>query len=120
MIAIEPNPYMYAGLRKRAARRGVALENRGVTGDAIDLGDQSADAVISSLLLCTVADPARVVGEIRRILRPGGRYAVPEHVAAPEGSLLRGIQHAVRGPWAWVFEGCSCERDLAAVIGAAG
>jgi hypothetical protein len=39
---------------------------------------------------------------------------------APEGSLLHGIQHAVRQPWAWVFEGCSCERDLAAVIGAAG
>ena len=86
----------------------------------MDLDDQSVDAVISSLLLCTVADPERVVGEIRRILRPGGRYAFLEHVAAPEGTRLRGIQHAVRRPWAWVFEGCSCERDLAAVIGAAG
>jgi len=120
MIAIEPNPYMHAGLRKRAARRGVDVEIRGVTGDAIDLDDQSADAVISSLLLCTVADSERVVGEIRRVLRPGGRYAFLEHVAAPEGTRLRRIQHAVRRPWAWVFEGCSCERDLAAVIGAAG
>ena len=39
---------------------------------------------------------------------------------APDGTLLRWIQHAVRRPWAWVFEGCSCERDLAAVIRAAG
>jgi SAM-dependent methyltransferase len=78
------------------------------------------DAVISSLLLCTVADPGRVVAEIRRILRPGGKYAFLEHVVAPEGSLLRRIQHGVRRPWTWVFEGCSCERDLAAVIHAAG
>jgi SAM-dependent methyltransferase len=120
VIAIEPNPYMHGGLHKRAARRGVDLEIHSVAGDAIDLDDQSADAVISSLLLCTVTDPERVVGEIRRILRPGGRYAFLEHVAAPEGTRLRGIQHAVRRPWAWVFEGCSCERDLAAVIGAAG
>jgi SAM-dependent methyltransferase len=120
MIAIEPNPYMHGGLQKRAARRGIDVEIHSVTGDAIDLDDQSVDAVISSLLLCTVADPERVVGEIRRILRPGGRYAFLEHVAAPDGTLLRGIQHALRRPWAWVFEGCSCERDLAAVIGAAG
>ena len=120
VIAVEPNPYMHGGLQKRAARRGVDLEVHSVPGDAIDLDDQSVDAVISSLLLCTVADPERVVGEIRRILRPGGRYAFLEHVAAPEGSPLRGIQHALRRPWAWVFEGCSCERDLAAVIGGAG
>jgi SAM-dependent methyltransferase len=120
LIAIEPNPYMHGGLLTRAARRGIDVEIRSVAGDAIDLDDQSVDCVISSLLLCTVADPDRVVSEIRRILRPGGRYAFLEHVVAPEGSRLRGIQHAVRQPWAWVFEGCSCERDLAAVIGAAG
>ena len=120
VIAVEPNPYMHGGLHKRAARRGIDLEIHSVPGDAMDLDDQSVDAVISSLLLCTVADPERVVGEIRRILRPGGRYAFLEHVAAPEGTPLRRIQHAVRRPWAWVFEGCSCERDLAAVIRAAG
>jgi len=120
LTAIEPNPYMHGALQKRAARHGIGVEIRGTTGDAIDLDDQSVDAVISSLLLCTVADPGQVVSEIRRILRPGGRYAFLEHAAAPDGTVLRGIQRAVRRPWAWVFEGCSCERDLAAVIRAAG
>jgi SAM-dependent methyltransferase len=120
VIAIEPNAYMHGGLRRRAARYGIDLEIRSVVGDAIDLGDRSVDAVISSLLLCTVAEPERVVAEIRRVLRPGGRYSLLEHVAAPEGTLLRGIQRAVRRPWAWTFEGCSCERDLASVINAAG
>jgi len=39
---------------------------------------------------------------------------------APGSTFLRGIQRAVRRPWAWVFEGCSCERDLAVVIRDAG
>jgi SAM-dependent methyltransferase len=120
VIAIEPNIYMHSRLRTRAARYGIDLEIRGVAGDAIDLDDQSADVVISSLLLCTVTDPDRVVAEIRRILRPGGRYAFLEHVAAPDGTALRRIQHAVRRPWSWTFEGCSCERDLATVIDTAG
>jgi len=120
LTAIEPNPYMHDALQRRAARRGIGVQIRSVTGDAIDLDDQSTDAVISSLVLCTVADPGQVLSEIRRILRPGGRYVFLEHTAAPDGTFLRAIQRAVRRPWGWVFEGCSCERDLAAVIRAAG
>jgi SAM-dependent methyltransferase len=120
LIAVEPNPHMHRQLKRRAARRGIEIEVHSVTGDVTGLADRSVDAVISSLLLCTVADPGRVVAEIRRILRPGGRYAFLEHVAAPDGTLLRGIQQAARRPWAWAFEGCSCERDLAAVIASAG
>jgi ubiquinone/menaquinone biosynthesis C-methylase UbiE len=78
------------------------------------------DAVISSLVLCTVTDPAAVVSEVHRVLRPGGRYAFLEHVAAPEGTALRRLQRATRRPWSWAFEGCSCERDLGSVIEDAG
>jgi ubiquinone/menaquinone biosynthesis C-methylase UbiE len=120
LIAVEPNPHMHRALLRRAARYGIGIEIRNATADAIDLDDQSVDAVISSLLLCTVADPERVLSEIRRVLRPGGKYAFLEHVAAPSCSRLRRLQHAVRRPWAWAFEGCSCERELAAVIRAVG
>jgi len=120
LIAIEPNPYMQAPLRRAAAKRGIGLELRDVTGEKIDLPDASADAVISSLVLCTVDNPVQVVAEARRILRPGGKFSFAEHVAARDGTLTRRVQHLVRRPWAWVFEGCSCERDLASVIKGAG
>lgn len=120
LIAVEPNPHMHSMLRRAAARNGVELEIRDVVGERIDLPDASADAVISSLVLCTVSDPAQVVAEVRRILRPGGRYAFVEHVAAREGSFTRGVQRLVRRPWSWVFEGCSCERNLETVLDAAG
>jgi len=120
LIAIEPNRYMHARLRRAAAKRGVDLEIRDVVAERIDLPDSSADAVISSLVLCTVEDPAAVLAEVRRVLRPGGRFSFAEHVVAREHTPTRWVQRALREPWAWVFEGCSCERDLASVIESAG
>jgi SAM-dependent methyltransferase len=120
LIAIEPNPYMHARLRRAARRRGVELEIRSVVGERIDLPDSSTEAVISSLVLCTVSDPAAVLAEIRRILLPGGRFSFAEHVAAKPRTPTRWAQRILRRPWAWVFEGCSCERDLTSLIASAG
>lgn len=120
LVAVEPNPAMHAGLRARADRARVTLELHPTVAECIDLPDESVDAVISSLVLCTVPDPAAAVAEVFRVLRPGGRYAFLEHVAAPDGTALRRLQRAVRRPWGWFFEGCSCERDLRAVIEGAG
>jgi SAM-dependent methyltransferase len=120
LVAIEPNPYMHGQLRRAACKRHIDVEIRTVVGERIDLPDNSADAVISSLVLCTMTDPAQVIAEIRRILRPGGLYSFIEHVVAPSGTPTRWVQHALRRPWTWVFEGCSCERDLASAIKSAG
>jgi ubiquinone/menaquinone biosynthesis C-methylase UbiE len=120
LVAVEPNPHMHAALRRNAQRRSIELEIKSVVGEAIDLPDQSTDAVISSLVLCSVSDPSRVISEVRRILRPGGRFCFVEHVAAPKGTPTRAIQRLLRRPWAWAFEGCSCERDLEGVIRSAG
>lgn len=120
VLAIEPNPAMHGRLRARAARHEISLELHDVVGEHLDLPDASADMVVSSLVLCTVEDPARVLAEVLRVLRPGGRYAFVEHVSAGGRPVLRRIQRLVRRPWAWVFEGCSCERNLSDVIASAG
>jgi SAM-dependent methyltransferase len=120
LIAVEPNPAMHDRLRAQAERARVDLELHSTVAERLDLPDASVDAVISSLVLCTVTDPAAVVSEVHRILRPGGRYAFLEHVAAPDGTALRHLQRALRRPWSWAFEGCSCERDLRTVVEDAG
>lgn len=120
LVAIEPNRYMHSQLQAAAYRAGVRLDLRDRLADQTGLADHSADTVISSLVLCTVQDPVAVLGEIRRILRPGGTFRFLEHVVAGNGTPTRAVQRILRRPWAWTFEGCSCERDLEHYIRAAG
>ncbi|UQU66889.1 class I SAM-dependent methyltransferase [Couchioplanes caeruleus] len=120
LIAIEPNSAMHGRLRAAAERRGVRLDLRDRVAERTGLPDADADAVISSLVLCTVKDPAAVLAEVRRVLRPGGTFRFVEHVAARNGTPTRALQRALRRPWAWTFEGCSCERDLAGLLRGAG
>jgi ubiquinone/menaquinone biosynthesis C-methylase UbiE len=120
LVAIEPNRYMHDRLRAAARHRGIQLELRESTAERTGLPDCSADAVISSLVLCTVQSPDAVLAEIRRILRPGGTFRFAEHVVAKRGTPTRALQRILRRPWAWTFEGCSCERDLESAVRAAG
>lgn len=120
LVAVEPNPAMHRRLRRAADRSGVLLDLHEVAAEHTHLPDASAEVVLSSLVLCSVADPGQVLAEVRRVLRPGGRFVFVEHVAAAEGTVLRRLQRLVRGPWGWVFEGCSCERDLATMVRSAG
>ncbi len=120
LVAVEPNRYMHARLRSAAARRGVRLDLRERMAETTGLPTAGADTVISSLVLCTVTDPDAVLAEVRRILRPGGTFRFVEHVCAPAGTATRLAQRALRRPWAWTFEGCSCERDLEAAVRRAG
>ena len=120
LVAVEPNPPMHRRLRTAAERRGVHLDLRERSAVDTGLPDHGVDTVISSLVLCTVTDPAAVLAEVRRILRPGGTFRFVEHVAARSGTPTRWLQRVLRRPWGWTFEGCSCERDLAASLRAAG
>jgi SAM-dependent methyltransferase len=120
LVAVEPNRYMYPQLAWAAHRQGITLDLRRKMADRTGLPDQSVESVISSLVLCTVPDPVAVLAEIRRILVPGGTFRFVEHVVAERGSVTRAAQRVFRRPWAWTFEGCSCERDLEHDIRAAG
>ncbi|MFZ7128687.1 MAG: class I SAM-dependent methyltransferase [Desulfobacterales bacterium] len=111
LLAVEPKGTMHPLLRRNARRYGIRLEIRAVKGEAIDLPDACVDAVVGTLVLCSVDTPSRVVQEIRRILRPGGRYVFLEHVAAPPGTVLGGIQNRLHKPWHWLFQGCHLNRS---------
>lgn len=120
LVAIEPNPHMHPALARTAAARGVTLEVRATGAEATGLPSASVDAVVCTLVLCTVPDPAAALAEVRRILRPGGRLLLLEHVAAPRGTHLARLQRLLRRPWLWAFEGCDLDRHTVDTIRAAG
>ena len=119
IIAVEPDPYML----ERARRRAEALE-RAVTflpdaAESLSLETASVDAVLATLVLCTVDDPARALREIRRVLRPGGRLLFLEHVRLDHPVWGR-VQDVVTPLWRSLCAGCHPNRDTVAAIRRAG
>jgi ubiquinone/menaquinone biosynthesis C-methylase UbiE len=120
LIALEPSLAMHDRLRQRCEAVGLEVTVLPTGAEAIPLPDDSVDEVICSLVLCTVHDPAQALREVRRVLRPGGRFRFVEHVAAPRPGLRRAIQRAIRRPWGWLFEGCRPDRHTPTLIEQAG
>jgi SAM-dependent methyltransferase len=87
--------------------------------DRLPVDDASFDAVVSSLVLCSVPDPAAALAEVHRVLRLGGRFFFWEHVRG-DGGLAR-VQGALDAAgWPFFGGGCHVGRDTAAAIAGAG
>jgi ubiquinone/menaquinone biosynthesis C-methylase UbiE len=119
-IGLEPNVHMLRYLKEEASRLGINAEIRAGLAERIDLPDASVDAVVSTMVLCSVDDVARTLAQIQRVLRPGGRFVFIEHIAAPRGTPLRRIQRMIRPIWRCVGDNCHPDRETDRAIEAAG
>lgn len=114
--AVEPDPAMVRRLVPVLPANATVHQ---VGAEVIPLPDGSADTVLATLTLCTVDDLDAVAGEIRRVLRPGGRVLVLEHVRS-SSPRTAAWQRRLRGPWRWFGAGCNPDRDTAAALAGAG
>lgn len=107
---VEPNPHMHRYLRREAERLGMNVTL--VEGSAMDLPfeDGSFDAVVGTLVLCSVPDPDRVLAEVKRVLKPGGTYRFVEHVQAEPGSRTARVQRFIKPIWHCCADGCHVDR----------
>lgn len=115
LVVTEPDD----GMRDRLARRlPPTAEVRPDPAERLTAPDASVDVVVGTLVLCTVPDPEAAISEIRRVLRPGGRYLFLEHVAG-EGCRLA-LQRAVDPLWQRVAGGCHLARRTVDLVRGAG
>ncbi|HYL10666.1 MAG TPA: class I SAM-dependent methyltransferase [Candidatus Acidoferrales bacterium] len=119
-IGVEPNPYMQEYLRREAETRGLQGELRTGTAERLGMANASVDAVVSTLVLCSVPSVAAVLKEILRVLKPGGRFVFIEHVAAPRGTMLRFWQRFVLPFSIYFADGCHPDRETGEAIETAG
>ncbi len=120
LIAVEPNLHMHTYLERRARERGIHLDIRTDAAEGLPMADESIDAIVSTLVLCSVTNPEQVVSEIRRVLKPGGKFVFIEHVAADRGSRTRRRQEWIRPIWQWFADGCRPDQETWTFIEAAG
>jgi len=120
VIAVEPNPFMHERLKEHVEASPADITLKVDLLENLRLESGSIDAVVCTLVLCTVPDPQAVMEEVMRILKPGGKYVFIEHVAAPEGTAKRRLQNAVFRPWKYFFEGCHTNRHTAELLQSVG
>ena len=118
VVAAEPDPAMRARLAGKLGGASVPVEVSAAAAESLPFPAGSFDAVVCTLVLCTIADPERALAEARRVLTPGGRLVVLEHVRGT-GALAR-WQDRVCPIWTRVAAGCHPNRDTRSAIEQAG
>jgi SAM-dependent methyltransferase len=117
--AVEPSTVARRLAARRVADATVPVEFVGLDGSALDLPEACADTVVSTFTLCTIPDAVRALREVRRVLRPGGRFLFLEHGLSPEPRTARwqrrldGLQHRL-------FAGCHLTRAIDDLVRGAG
>ena len=113
LLLVEPSGPMRDRLerRVRAGSSHLPEDTRIVAGSAarLPVADASIDTVVSTLVLCSVPDLDAAVRELRRVLTPGGRLLLLEHVAGH--GRTRRLQGVIDPGWRVVARGCRLVRD---------
>ena len=119
VAAIEPADLGWKLAGKRLAASAVAVARSGLDGQSLPLPDDSCDTALSTWTLCTIPDAAVALGELRRVLRPGGTLHFVEHGLAPDENVQR-WQHRLEPMQKRLFGGCHLTRSIADLLSDAG
>ena len=120
VVALEPEPYLRARAVRAARDAPVPVRVLDAVADPLPYLDADFDAAVASLVLCTVPDQARALGELHRVIRPGGELRFYEHVQAKGQPLRALLELADRSSiWPRIAGGCHPNREtLEAIVGA--
>jgi ubiquinone/menaquinone biosynthesis C-methylase UbiE len=120
VLAVEPEPLLRKAATEEAKKAPVQIEVLDGVASVLPVGDASQDAVITSLVLCSVPDQAVALAEIRRVLKADGQLRFYEHVVAHKPFPARLQRLADASFWPRVAGGCHMARDTGAAIERAG
>jgi ubiquinone/menaquinone biosynthesis C-methylase UbiE len=115
IVVVEPNPGMHRKARRRIAQSGVEVDRRVERGESLPFADGSFDCVVSTFTLCSVGDVGRVLGEVHRVLRPGGQFLFLEHGLSPD-PRVQTWQRRLNRLEQWLADGCHLDRDIRRLV----
>lgn len=120
VLAIEPEPLLRAAALDAAARVPVPIEVLDGVSGRLPAADESFDAGVVSLVLCSVPDQGRALAELRRVIRPGGELRFFEHVVAERAMWAHLQRLADATVWPRIAGGCRLSRDTGPELERAG
>ncbi|WP_026917373.1 class I SAM-dependent methyltransferase [Gordonia shandongensis] len=119
VTAVEPNDTAWRLGRELVSSSAVPIDRSGLDGSDLPFADDAFDCALSTFTLCTIPDLPRALGELRRVVRPGGTLAFLEHGRAPDAAVRRSQRRFE--PFQRRFAGgCHLTRDVSTLIEEAG
>ena len=115
VLAIEPDPHMRRRAHRRVRECPVPASVVDGIAERLPMDDHSIDTVVSTLVFCTVPDPAAALQELRRVLAPGGSLRFVEHVRGDSPGLAR-LQDRVTPVHRRLAAGCHPNRDFVLLL----
>ena len=120
VVAVEPEPTLQDAAREAASNASIPIEVVDGTASALPAHDGAFDVGVASLVLCSVPDQSEALGELRRVIRPGGELRFYEHVVSHDHRRARLMRLADRTFWPRIAGDCHMSRDTQSAIEAAG
>jgi ubiquinone/menaquinone biosynthesis C-methylase UbiE len=119
VIGLDPSPTLLAMTRKAAQRAVVPVELIENSAEAIALYNRSIDTIVTTWTMCSIPDVQRALGEMRRVLKPGGHLVFVEHGRSPDPGVRR-WQDRLTPVWRCFSGGCHLNRPISELIESAG
>ena len=113
--AVEPSDLAWSIAQKHVAASPLTTRRAGLDGQVLELPDDRFDTALSTFSMCTIPDVDAALGEVRRVLRPGGALHFLEHGRSPDASVarwqdrLQPIQYRLAG-------GCRLDRPISDLV----
>jgi ubiquinone/menaquinone biosynthesis C-methylase UbiE len=119
VLALEPTPRLVSMARSASRATSMPVNFLEVSAEAIPLDEHSVDTIVTTWTLCSIPQAATALGEMRRVLRPGGKLLFAEHGRAPDESV-RWWHDRLTPAWRRISGGCHLNRPIRTMIEGAG
>jgi ubiquinone/menaquinone biosynthesis C-methylase UbiE len=115
ITVVDPNPGMRRKAEKRIEQSGIDVELRLGSGEQLPFEEDTFDCVVSTFTLCSIEDVCRAIGEVYRVLKPGGRFLFLEHGLSPDPKV-RKWQHRLNWLQRRVGDNCRLDRNMRELV----
>jgi ubiquinone/menaquinone biosynthesis C-methylase UbiE len=117
--AIDPDPDLDLVSMPRIAHASIGVDFHHLDAAHLPFEEARFDTVVSTFTLCSIPDVVHALGEVRRVLKPGGQFLFLEHGRSPDAAVAR-WQDRLNRAWMPVWGGCHLNRPMRELIEAAG
>ena len=112
IIGVDPSPEMW---QLHDWEGDIEVQYKEGSAEELDFGNGCFDSVVCTYTLCTIPNAHKALSEIKRVLKPSGKFIFSEHGLAPEENVYK-TQHKINPYWKRLGGGCNLNRDMEQLI----